>query len=163
MNNDQANSGGILQTPEFLMFKEERALARIGSHLLIAALFKNGLVIGMRFDKRQNSPMQWLLPINDHLVVAGWGDAGDFGEICQFINHLRISIGNLLSDHYVSIAYLRKNIRSLLKNEYKVGLPHAVDFVFVDVLKSDLWIVNFIGQVMHPAEYQTICAETPRT
>jgi hypothetical protein len=144
-------SNTTLQTPELYEYKRAHGSNRIGSHLLLAALYDNGLVLGRRFDNRRDTELEWLIPINkaEGAFIVCWGDMADYEMLSQFIYNLAESMIETLAVHYATITFLRKRMLKILKDQFSNGsLPLAIDSLFIDATKNELMFVNFAGEMM---------------
>ncbi len=147
MKGQGTTTRSVLNTPEFFFIREGDAFAKIGSHMLIAALYEGGLVIGNKFHERLQRERQWLSTIDETKLLCGYGDWGDVQEVQSFIEDRCINIRDFLNDDYITVAYLRKNLRRLLKDAYIESSPVEANFLIADVKEAELNIVEFRGSV----------------
>src|SRR3989344_3960600 len=109
MSVNEFSSGMTLNTPEFFREQQDFAMDAIGSHLLIAARYKNGAAIGHKFNKRQNDSKEWIERINDTSLVVGWGDLGHFELLRGFMRKLRSEVKDVVTENYVTDFALKRD------------------------------------------------------
>ena len=147
-NNENGNS--VLITPELFFHHDADAQDTIGQHILVAAVFKGGVVIGSRFDSRLNSKQQWIYPMGNKNLLLWWGDLGDFHQLEHILYAECQQMKRLLGENYVTATYVRKTLRQLLKENSSHANPYAVDFLFITHRSSDqtdLWFTDFRGKL----------------
>jgi len=143
---ENQNSSTVIQTSDLFLMKEGDAADKIGRHLLIIALYKNGAVIGSRFDKRQNEEQQWIKKLNSTSLVVGLGQYGCFRSFCDLADLLKLSItDNFLQERYVTLPVYDKYLTPIIRSAYESGKPLALDIMYVNLRSSKLKMARFNG------------------
>ena len=140
-------SGGIVQTPEFLLAKEGRAGYEIGGHILAAGLYPDGAAFGMRYDPRRNSELQWLRLLTPTVVCAGWGEYSHLQMVSQFLENSAQNLGDYVGEPYVTLSYLTKIACPFIKQQFEEGIPYSLDILLVDVLNREIRFIDFHGNL----------------
>src|SRR3989338_3289861 len=143
---ENQNSSTVIQTSDLFLMKEGDAADKIGRHLLIVACYKNGAVIGSRFDKRQNEEQQWIKKLNSTSLVVGLGQYGCFRSFCDLADLLKLSItDNFLQERYVTLPVYDKYLTPIIRSAYESGKPLALDIMYVNLRSSKLKMARFNG------------------
>ena len=143
---ENQNSSTVIQTSDLFLMKEGDAADKIGRHLLIIALYKNGAVIGNRFDKRQNEEQQWIKKLNPTSLVVGLGQYGCFRSFCDLADSLKLSItDNFLPGRYVTLPVYDKYLTPMIRSAYESGKPLALDIMYANLRASKLKMSRFNG------------------
>ena len=142
------HNGGILQTPDFFMQKSILAESRVGAHMLLAIPFENGVVFGMRFDARRNRKVQWIKPVTQFLLVAGWGEYADFMAISQFLDDSAQSMEEFVGEDYVTLPCISKIVSPFIKQKFENSVPFVLDILLIDVLTRQMCLIDLQGNIM---------------
>lgn len=145
MNAKNFSGGLTLNTPEFFREQQNLAIDAIGSHLLVAARFQNGVAIGHKFNKRQNYQREWIWQINDTNIVVGWGDLGHFRRLLGFMREIGREVKDLVTEKYVTDFPLKKDMAQLLEHASSSSQPYRVSLLFVNLAEEKLFILHFDG------------------
>jgi len=148
MFENQNNNNGIIQTQDLFLMKEGDAAEKIGRHLLIIAHYKNGAVVGNRFDNRQNEERRWIKKINAESLIVGLGQYGVFDSFCRFADSLKLSLtSNILPERYVTLPVYDKFLTPMIASSYEAGRPLALDIIYANLRASKLKMVRFNGDI----------------
>ena len=146
--------GGLtLNTPEFFAAQQSVAVGAIGSNMLIAARYKNGVAIGHKFNKNQNNPREWIEEINEASLAVGWGDHGHFRRLCSLLRRLILEVKDRVSGDYVTNFYLINQLALVLESASQNSKPCRVSFLFVDLNEEKLVILHFDGKMMTRSQF----------
>lgn len=140
----------IIQSPELLLYKKDDATKRIDKYLLVLTTFKNGLAFGVKFNKRQNKPGQWLMQINGTCMLGGIGDLRDFQAVTLFLSDFCQQTANMIGGHYLTGAGIVNFLAEFLsKNFEEKAKAMAVNFIVADWhnKETDLWFIDFDGRI----------------
>jgi len=140
----------IIQSPELLIYKQENAKERIDKYLLLLITFKGGLAFGVKYNKRQNKPMQWLMEINNTCMIGGIGDLRDFNTTILAISNFCQGMANLIGSHYLTSSGIVNFLSGSLNKAFEESAKAlAVNFLVADWRNKepDLCFVDFDGQI----------------
>ncbi len=140
----------IIQTPELLEYKKINAKERAGRHLLVLVTYKNGIVLGNKFDKRQSQKGQWVKYINYATIVGGIGDLKDYKSVTRALSNFCQETKNLLGIHYITGHGIVQFLSDVMRHNFEEkseGL--AVNFLVTDSNTEGLflWFINYDGRI----------------
>lgn len=146
---ENRGGGNFLQTPDFIHYKTLMAQDDIGRHLLIAALFEGGAVIGHRFRPRQQEARQWIYDVDNSLLLIGWGSSLEvFRSVQRFAYEVEAGLQQLLrSDRYVTPVALYKKIAGEFADKFESRIPYPLDVMLLDLISYNIYVINFAGRV----------------
>ncbi len=140
----------IIQTPELIEYKKINARERAGRHLLVLVTYKNGMVLGNKFDKRQSQKGQWIKYVNSTTIVGGIGDFGNFESVSHALEGFCQETMNLLGVHYITGQGIKRYLSGILNSYYKQESEAlAVNFLVTDSNTEGLflWFINYDGRI----------------
>lgn len=140
----------VIQTPELLEYKKINARERAGRHLLVLVTYKNGMVLGNKFDKRQSQKGQWIKYINCATIVGGIGDLKDYKSVTKALSNFCQETKNLLGIHYIT----GHGIVQFLSDVMRYNCEQNTEALAVNFLVTDsnteglfLWFINYDGRI----------------
>ncbi len=140
----------ILQSLEWIKYKEASSKKRVGKHILVLTAFKDGLIFGAKCNEHLDKPGQWVIQILPDVVVTGIGDFADFQKVTMALETLRQATDNLIGEEYITGKGLINFLSPYLKNEFFEGArPLAVNLIVIhpeDEKNILLWFVDYDGQ-----------------
>ncbi len=140
----------IIQSPELLIYKKEDAGERIDKYLLLLSTFNAGLAFGVKFNKRQSKPMQWLMEINGTCMLGGIGDFGNFQAVILSLSEFCQNTANFIGGHYLTGTGIVNFLSDFLRKAFEENAKAlAVNFLVADWhnKEPDLCFVDFDGRI----------------
>lgn len=142
---DNSTGRMMLQTPDFFLLQEQDAAQKIGSHLLLSALFPQGAAIACKFNKMQDDQQQWIDKLGANKLLVGIGEISDVKKMFRAARMHALWLRNCLTADYVTSAALKNFLSATLEQLYQNSTPCGGQFLVVDVSRASLVMLEFTG------------------